>query len=433
MTVFRSLLSLLLLPSLAFARPSASLSPRLAEALLPMLPLSTSGRWIVDTSGTRAKLRCINWAAHMETNIPEGLNWQSADWIASFIASQGFNCVRLTYSIDMALNDPLIATSFPAAAQSAGLPIAVFTKMYTNVVTKNPSLADPQATAIDAFDLVIRALGQQGVMVVLDNHVSHATWCCSLTDGNGWFNTSGKASLDRDTFNFDVDKWLEGLSTMASYATDYENVIGLSLRNEFRPTGGDIGAITSKWNEMAQKAGQAIHTANPDALIMMGGINYATSLRWLSSKPIDLSQFDNKAVMEFHIYPQGYQDDCPAMQHYINDSAGYLMTEDKPYTAPLWISEFGWPQQGNVSQGNGSATNHLYLDWLGCLKDYLESNDADWAMWALPGSYYIKSGKANWADGWGLVDKTWSRLRDPGFAARLGQMWDVTQGPGMTC
>ncbi|KAJ2964720.1 hypothetical protein NQ176_g10774 [Zarea fungicola] len=71
----------------------------------PKVPLHSSSRWILGADNQRVKLRCINWAGHLEVNVPEGLHKQPVNYIASWIANQGFNCVRLTYSIDMALNN----------------------------------------------------------------------------------------------------------------------------------------------------------------------------------------------------------------------------------------------------------------------------------------------------------------------------------------
>jgi hypothetical protein len=59
------------------------------------------------------------------------------------------------------------------------------------------------------FDAVAAELAAQNIYLHLDNHVSNAMWCCSLTDGNSWFG---------DTY-FDTDKWIRGLSYMASHVS----------------------------------------------------------------------------------------------------------------------------------------------------------------------------------------------------------------------
>lgn len=144
------------------------------------LPLSTSSRWILDADGQRVKLRCVNWAGHQEANIPEGLNKQSIDYIADFIQQQGFNCVRLTYSIDHALNpDLLVSDSFNNAAGAANVSATDMSSMYSQVAEKNTFVNG--ATTRQVYEAVIAALWQRGVMTILDNHVSKASWCCELT------------------------------------------------------------------------------------------------------------------------------------------------------------------------------------------------------------------------------------------------------------
>lgn len=144
------------------------------------LPLKTDSRWILDGSGERVKFRCINWPGHLETNIPEGLDKQSIDFIADFIKQQGFNCVRLTYSIDHALNPEIsVQDSFLAAASTANVSADALNKTYAQVVEMNPSVAG--STTQYVFGAVIKALWDRQVMTILDNHVSRAGWCCEYS------------------------------------------------------------------------------------------------------------------------------------------------------------------------------------------------------------------------------------------------------------
>jgi endoglucanase len=146
-------------------------------ALAQELPLKTSSRWILDNSGQRVKLRCINWAGHMETHIPEGLHKQSIDHITGFIKDQGFNCVRLTYSIDYALSPgTTVQDAFTAAAGASGLPVDTLNGLYAQVVQNNPFVIN--ATTQDVYSAVIKSLWDNNVMTILDNHVSKASWCC---------------------------------------------------------------------------------------------------------------------------------------------------------------------------------------------------------------------------------------------------------------
>lgn len=65
------------------------------------VPFKTDGPNIVDGSGATVKLAGTNWPGHGEVMVPEGLQYQSIETIASGIKSLGMNVVRLTYSIEL--------------------------------------------------------------------------------------------------------------------------------------------------------------------------------------------------------------------------------------------------------------------------------------------------------------------------------------------
>lgn len=71
------------------------------------LPLFTGSRWIVNGDGQRVKLACLNWAAHLEPAVAEGLSKQPVDSISRWISSAGFNCVRLTWPLFLVTNGSL--------------------------------------------------------------------------------------------------------------------------------------------------------------------------------------------------------------------------------------------------------------------------------------------------------------------------------------
>jgi hypothetical protein len=64
----------------------------------------------------------------------------------------------------------------------------------------NPSLEN--VTVVDVFDFIIDEFGKQGMMVLVDNHVSDPKWCCDSNGGNGFFGDK----------HFDPKEWLDGLS-----------------------------------------------------------------------------------------------------------------------------------------------------------------------------------------------------------------------------
>jgi len=133
------------------------LLPMVLAQAQPALPLSSSSRWILDANGQRVKFRCVNWPGHMEANIPEGLHRQSMDYLVDWIKRQGFNCVRLTYSIDMALNPGMkVSDSFTKAAADAGVSVDAMKGLYAKIIEKNPWIAN--ATTRDVFGALIDKL-----------------------------------------------------------------------------------------------------------------------------------------------------------------------------------------------------------------------------------------------------------------------------------
>ncbi|KAL3421207.1 cellulase [Phlyctema vagabunda] len=383
--------------------------------------LHTSGRWIVDSGNKRVKLRCVNWAGHSEVNIPEGLQAQSVDTISAWIASAGFNCVRLTYSIDMALNpNQKVSDSFTSAASTTGTGSAL-TAVYSKIVSKNSFISS--ATVQSTYAKVLTSLNEHGILVILDNHNSHASWCCSTSDGNGWWASASGYNADNSRY-FDTNKWLSGLKAMATFAKSYPNVVGLSLRNELRAVGSQDGNSHADWYNYIGQGATAIHSANTDALVIVGGVNYATDLSYLYSKPVDRAALGlaDKMVWEFHSYSwsNSQTGDCAAYTKTLGDSAGYLLVQNKAYTGPLWLSEFGWAQVGQ------SALEQKYID---CLVKYMSGNDADWAVWALQGTYYIREGTVNYDESFGLLNKDWNGWRNSSFVKTVGGMWTTSQGP----
>ncbi|KAF2760924.1 glycosyl hydrolase family 5 protein/cellulase [Pseudovirgaria hyperparasitica] len=382
--------------------------------------LSTKGRWIVDPNGQRVKLRCVNWAGAGETHIPEGLASQPVDTITKLIADGGFNCVRLTYSIDMALDpDERVSTAFNRAAAETGQ--SSLTKIYDTGKGKNSFLAS--GTTRGAFEAVINSLNRKGILVILDNHTSKAQWCCGTSDGNGWW-ASASGYNDANSRYFDTENWLSGLSAMAIWSKSFSNVVALSLRNELRAVGGQDGNSHADWYKFVSRGAKAIHSANPNALVVVGGVNYALDFSFMYSKPLDRASLglSSKVLWEYHSYSFSTDvSNCANYQSYMGNNAGYLLAQGKPYTGPLWLSEFGF------SQTSMSSTEKSYWD---CLRNYIEGNDADWAYWAVQGNYYIREGEVDYDETFGLLSHDWSVWRNPSWRTIFGdKIFRVNQTP----
>jgi endoglucanase len=393
----------------------------------PRTPLFSTSRWIIDSDNRRVKFKCINWAGHMETNLPEGLHKQSIDYLADWIRNEGFNCVRLTYSTDLALNPNLrVADSFRNAAGAAGVPVDAMMNLYNQAVGRNPFLAT--ASVRDVFGVVIDALWARGIMTVLDNHVSKASWCCNLDDGNGWWRDAPIYWGANSRF-FDTNNWLNGLKEMAAWSRGRQGVVAMSLRNELRATWTQIMFAPNTWYNYMTRAAKVVHDANPDALVIIGGLNSATDFSPMRTRTMDTSAWRGKNVWEAHMYSFTVTTpdlgNCDLERTQYGGLFGFVLEQNKGFTGPLFMSEFGVGMVGGPEQGL-SQGDHAYLS---CLVGYMEGNDADWALWAIQGSYYVRDKIVDYDETWGALNRDWTGWRNPAFKGMLGGMFNTTQGP----
>jgi endoglucanase len=397
--------------------------------LAQLEPLHTSSRWILDSSNKRFKLRCINWAGHMEANIPEGLQHASIESIAKIVSDSGFNCVRLTFSIDMALNQGAsVKESFGSLAERTGADKGAVDDLWNRVKNNNAWIEN--ASVSEAFGKVIDTLGAKNIRIFLDNHVSHASWCCNLDDGNGWWD-QGSIYVESNSRFFNTDNWNEGLAAIANFSASHPAVAGIGLRNEIR----EVPVIQNRgdWYKFISQGASSVHNANKDLLIVMGGTLSSTDASFLRNNPLDRSQFGDKVVWEWHQYtfsPPWIASfkNCAIWKTVVGGFTGFLLQENKAYTGPLWLSEFGFGMTGGPPERSGIGSQEDY-DYLKCLVDYVTSNDGDWALWAIQGNYYVRDGKVDSDEPWGLLNGDWTAWRNPAVRDVLGKMFDQTQGP----
>lgn len=191
-----------------------------ANAFAFATPFTTQGSQILDATGRIVSLHCVNWPAHMETYLPEGLQYQNMTFIATnLIAGLGFNCVRLSFSVDLALSmhNSSVSPAFGHTPRSR-LAELNLTSALAGFARHNPEFLD--VPVLQVYDAAVAALSRAGVLVLLDNHISRAGWCCNANDGNGWFN---------DKY-FSVPLWLEALGTMAARYSNESAVFAQDLR-----------------------------------------------------------------------------------------------------------------------------------------------------------------------------------------------------------
>eukprot|EP00927_Polykrikos_kofoidii_P021236 TRINITY_DN20169_c0_g1_i1.p1 TRINITY_DN20169_c0_g1~~TRINITY_DN20169_c0_g1_i1.p1 ORF type:complete len:379 (-),score=56.90 TRINITY_DN20169_c0_g1_i1:58-1194(-) len=335
-------------------------------------PLRTAGSDVVDSRNALVRFDCVNWyGAHMERYVVNGLDMQSVGSIASSIHSMGFNCVRLVFSNDLYFKNPTLNAS---------------------AVTANPSFAG--RPAMEAFDAVVEALTASGLMVILNNHISDAGWCCSLTDGNGlWY-----------TDTYPHSKWRQMWVELANRYASNSLVVAFDLRNELRaannvtPTWG-TGNKSTDWRMAAQDCGDAVLAQNSGLLIIVEGLSYANILP-VSKKPLKLAVPD-RLVYSGHVYEWdelfnlgNYSEFSAAVAHELT----FVTTLGKNFTAPFWLGEFG--------------SNKRSTFWNWTINLLRENPWFGWAYWALDGYKNGSHGDQD-EETFGIFEQDYKTIRHP--------------------
>ncbi|GER33031.1 glycosyl hydrolase superfamily protein [Striga asiatica] len=371
--------------------------------------LSTSSRWIVDqATGKRVKLACANWASHLEPMIAEGLEKKPLRDIARQIASDGFNCVRFTWATFMFTRPDYSNLSVSQSLDKYSLAAAK-----AGIAENNPQFLN--VTITELHRAVVKELGRNNLMVVLDNHVSEPKWCCGPDDGNGFFGDP----------SFDPLEWLKGLSEVARIYKRSSAVVGMSMRNELRGNRQN----EADWYKFMQDGANTIHKESPDFLIIVSGLSYDTNLGFLKAKPLGISP-KNKLVYEAHWYTFGSSNDkwtdqtngkCASITKAARDNFLFLTTGDNNSDpSPLFLSEFGIDQSG---------VNEAENRYVSCLLAEVAEKDVDWALWAFQGSYMLRQGTVDLNETYGVTSFDWERPRNPNFLDRLQFIRQINQDP----
>src|SRR5579863_6553459 len=342
------------------------------EAVVP--PLHTQGYQIVDSAGHAVRLTSVNWYGFDQKEfVVGGLDHAPIEAILAQIREIGVNSVRLPWANETLERDPAVPDYAVAA---------------------NPRFKGKHAMAI--MDAVIAALARAHIMVILDNHMSGADWCCSETDGNGlWYN--------RD---YPETKWLADWRAIARRYRKQRWVVGADLRNELR-SGAAWGGTDPKldWHAAAERGGQAVLAGNPRLLIMVEGPDYSTNFAGFDKLPVRLP-VEHRLVYSPHAYNIGGHPfaNYEELKQAYEARAGFLLHAEPG--VPLWVGEFGTCQ--NLNCGANS-------DWFRLFIRLLHDNQLlSWSYWPLNGTQSSGGGrKYNAVETYGLLSPDYGHIGAP--------------------
>ncbi|HYB15225.1 MAG TPA: glycoside hydrolase family 5 protein [Streptosporangiaceae bacterium] len=369
--------------------------------------MSTSGRFIVDAHGKRVRLAGVNWyGASEDFGVPVGLDSTDRCALAKLIAAQGFNCVRFPFSVWM-------------TQQTAPVP--------DQYLVKNPDLQG--STPIQVYDACVKALTDEGLIVIPNCHLLDFGWCCSNDDTNGlWFN-------DR----WDIAQFTAAWQDIATRYAANPLVAAMDIKNE--PRSATVGGqrLNPGWGTGGQTdfaamyttVGNLIHQVNPHPLIICEGLSYAGDLTGVAQHPVRLNEPD-KTVYSMHDYswyghPQGQSQAAYVAQ--MTTAGGYILDQG---IAPVWVGEFGDNTSSLSSPGGGGT-------WWANIQAWLKEADVDWCWWALnpthgqsssPGTTQILN---HWGDPepYGLLTPDWQGVGYPVVMTALQALMQPRTGPGI--
>jgi endoglucanase len=389
----------------------------------------TSGNQIIDSSGHVVRIAGVNWYGfETKDQVVHGLWARDYHTILTAIKNNGYDAIRLPYSNQM-VESPIIPSNISYSNGSGAI---------------NTDLKG--LNALQVMDKVISAAGALGLRVVLDNHRSEAG---NSAEANGlWYTSAYPESAW-------INDWKTLVNRYASFkdASGNPTVIAVDLRNEPHliadgshsgscwtgdtATGGcPTTNVTQNWPAAAQRAGNAILSANSNLLIIVEGTDcyngdcdwWGGNLEGVSGHPIDLN-VSNRLVYSAHDYgPTLYQ------QSWFNGGTSYSSLSsvwnkfwayiNANQTAPIMVGEFG---TGNNASDIQSATPGSQGQWFESLVNFLQNNPSvNWTYWALNGE-----------DSYGLLDNRYDST--PASALKQSELASVQSalsgggGGGSTC
>ena len=339
-------------------------------------PFHTQGRHIKDASGQIVKLASINWYGASDIDfVPGGLDVRHRDEIAALIRALGFNSVRLPYADEIVYRNPLIN----------------MTKISANSDLMQDGVPP---SALDVYQAVVESLTAAGLLVIVNNHITTATWCCGINPcdlswSNQWMGGYFFCPVPQNE-----QRWIRNWETVMRPLVGNPLVLGADLRNEVRGLWGTMH--WDDWASAAEKASERLLKLNRNWLMIVEGISSANDLSGVRTRPIQLS-VPGRVVYSAHVYKwSGWGSLAPFSGRTYEGFAeemwknwAYLLEEE---IAPGWVGEIGTTEE--ASAGDKNYWRHL-MRALGTV-------DASWGYWAL-------NARKAWGEheGYGLVGDGW--------------------------
>lgn len=308
----------------------------------------------IHLNGKKISIKGVNiYGLETETFSVHGLWAVSLDDILDFVKINGFNAVRVPFSLEAALGLDAIPTG----------------SINTSV---NPGLVGK--TVGQMFDALVDGCFKRNLLVMPDMHRFKSTDAISEL----WYD---------DERGFTEAKVIEGWLNLVRRYKRSPHVFMMDIKNEphGRAAWGGNDPKTN-WVEGAQRICNAILAENSKLLVMVEGVEkhldinswWGGTVAGVATTPIKLSVPD-RLVYSVHTYGN----DVYAAQPYFSDPT---FPENMP---AIWDRHFGVIAKGKLGcvvigeWGGKYRPDTADRVWQNKFAEYLKANDYDWFYWCL--------------------------------------------------
>lgn len=385
-----------LVPIVLVAASAAVFGPAAISDAAVRTPLSTSGNQIVDANGDAVVLQGVNWFGfETSTHAPHGLWARDYRSMLAQIRAQGFNTIRLPFSLQM-----VGSTTTSGIDYSSG---------------RNAALRGK--TPLQVMDEIIAEAGRNDLMVILDNH--------STTDDSFthplWYGLGGYTEAD----------WVTTWRLLATRYADATNVIGADLKNEPHGEATWGTGAANDWRRAAERAGSAVQAIAPHWLIVVEGIEgpvvggqqldrhwWGGNLEGVRANPIRLPIADRLVYSPHEYGPEVFAQPWfsqPNLSAVLTDrwskGFGYIHSAG---IAPILVGEFG-AKQVDPATVEGK--------WIIQFTDYMAERGISWTFWAW---------NPNSGDTGGVLKDDWTAIQAEKMALLTSLMRRGSSATGTT-
>ncbi len=419
--------------------------------------LHAEGSKLYDMNGNQVWLTGANWFGFNCTeNFPHGLWSADCDELLSSIADHGINCIRFPVSTELLVSwmngTPLEPVGFNAANDA---PYYVFNPDFYDSVNKDT------VDSMLIFDTIMKKMKKYGIKAIVDVHspASHN----SGHNYNLWYYSADTADADNMAIAADgtimtTEHWIDSLVWLADKYKNDDTLIAFDLKNEPHGKRGYSGSTCpssiakwdgstdeNNWAYAATICGKAILEVNPNALILIEGVEqypktesgntydtpdlwnapanlspwhgawWGGNLRGVRDYPVD---FGNATLNKQIVYsPHDYGPSVYAQTWFEKDFTTQTLLDDYWYDtwayineediAPLLIGEWGGHMDGDKNQ-----------KWMDLLRDYMVDNHINHTFWCL---------NPNSGDTGGLLDSSFSVWDEEKYSLFELSLWQTQE------